>query len=621
MENLPYLMEHQAPVKETVGANEVPDAEQKACKLVDNLLEKAKRKRDNIDVKWLDYYRMFRGDQWKKKRAKYRHMEVFNFIFQMIQSQVPIMTDARPKPTFTPQNPDDIEVASILNDLFESDWQRGKWLYKLSHVLFDGHIIGTGLSNLKFDPEMDAGLGRMDYLPEDPVNCYPDQEATDINSTDCDYIIICKPRDIDKVKAQYGGHKYVEDLKPDLIDLAQKNKTTADRANYQKLTNYDMPKEGFSYSSEYMTDQVMVTTLYMRPRDTQEIQEEKINEQGETEISYITKKRYPQGRKIVKINNHIMEDGPLDNEDLKFPYQKYVNYIDPREFWGISEIEPVESPQLMFNKLISFVMDVLTLMGNPIWLIPNSTGLKPGTFNNAPGLQIPFDGPTPPNRVEGVQLQPYILSLIDKVENWFNSISGSQDITRGINAPGVTAASAIESLQSAAQTRIREKMRHMDAYLTELGEQYATLVFQHYTIPRIFRLTSKDGLDKFFKFHVEHVKDELGNQAIDSRGNPVRKINVQQYEKNEETGQMEASGELQQYILQGSFDVKVGTSSGLPFAKAEKEQRLLQYFDRGIIDIEEILKQSDYPNYEAVLARVKAQQEQAAMQAQQQPQK
>jgi hypothetical protein len=60
-------------------------------------------------------------------------------------------------------------------------------------------------------------------------------------------------------------------------------------------------------------------------------------------------------------------------------------------------------------------------------------------------------------REEGVQLQPFVLQLIDRMKLWFDDVSGSNDVSRGAKPEGITAASAIQSLQEAAQIRIRQK--------------------------------------------------------------------------------------------------------------------------------------------------------------------
>jgi len=159
----------------------------------------------------------------------------------------------------------------------------------------------------------------------------------------------------------------------------------------------------------------------------------------------------------------------------------------------------------------------------------------------------------------------------------------------------------------------------MDLYLQNCGQQYLSRLFQFRTAPQVYRLTGKDGANKYFKMHVEDF--EKTRTAID----PLTGI-----ERQEPTGEMGKRmivqpygpngydpDQMQKYEIQGKFDVRVSTGSNLPFAREEKEQRLLQYFDRGLIDREEVLKGSDYPNWEPVLQRME---EKEAMMAQQEQQ-
>lgn len=639
MPGSPILFEHEAPDADEQGVDlDIPretELEEDTIKLVNHLLDKARKNRSKFDTRWIDYYRMFRGDQWVKKRPKYLHSECINFIFMHIQSTIPMMTDARPKPAFLPQNPLDIELAEILNECFDSDYQKGNWLLKIAESLFDAHFYGTGYGSLRWDPDAEFGLGRILHDTEDPFNIYPDPEARDINDERYShYIINAEPRDVEKVRAQYSGHPLVAAIKSDLLDFSKTDEKmqTPVRPQFERLTDKNMPAESFGSDPQALTDKVMVFTCYMKPADIVEERLEKLNEStGEVDVTFIAKKRYPKGRKVVMICNRIFEDGPLDNADISFPFARLVNYIDPRQFFGISEVEQLESPQKIFNKLVSFVLDVLTLTGNPVWLIPTSSGVQPKSFTNAPGMQIPYDGESPPQRVEGVQLQPYVLQMIDRMQQWFTDISGNQDVSRGINPTGVTAASAIESLQEAAQTRTRQKMRNLDSYLVELGKQYVQLALQHYSAPRMFRLTDKDGAEKYFKFHVEPVMEERRDpsgqiiigpngepeylQKYDDKGDPLKVAVFKGYHTDPQLGLVIEDPQEKRMLIRGSFDIKVATESGLPFKKAEKEQRLLQLFDRQIIDAEEVLKQTDYPNYQAVLERVKAQQQELAAQA------
>jgi len=146
--NTPYLDEHQAPNRENNATPGNSPEDEKIIKKIYKLFECSKKKKAQYDSRWLDYYKMFRGVQWLEPRPSYRHSEVINMIFPTIQGQVPIMTDSRPKVVFMPPEPGDQEFADIMNQLFESDWDRDAWLEKTTEVLYDGHIYGTGLSSL-----------------------------------------------------------------------------------------------------------------------------------------------------------------------------------------------------------------------------------------------------------------------------------------------------------------------------------------------------------------------------------------------------------------------------------------------------------------------------------------
>ena len=95
-------------------------------------------------------------------------------------------------------------------------------------------------------------------------------------------------------------------------------------------------------------------------------------------------------------------------------------------------------------------------------------------------------------------------------------------------------------------------------------------------------------------------QDEMGN-----------KVGVfAEYGENE-NGEL-VEGQTNMFQIKADLDVRASTGTGLPFAKAEKEQRLLQLFDRQIIDGEEVLSGVDYPNADKVLARVAEKQAAAA---------
>lgn len=578
------LDEHQAPErdskKDQAEAYEPTPEEKKTLKLVQKLLDKAKRHRAMFDKDWLDNYRMFRGKQWKESRPSYRHSEVVNLVHRTIQSSVPIQVDARPRFEFLPQEPQDREIAEILSVVGEADWERSNWAEELLEVVYDSNIYGTGLSQVLGEKNL------VTYQSEDPVYCFPDPEA---RSTDkrCSYFIHAEPRDIGWIKRRWKDK--ADHIKADLNDLA-KTARAEDDIRFRSPADRNMVMEGSTPQDGANKDLALLVTAWLAPELCEEDfdEEESIAEDGQP--LYVQKAKYPKGRKIVIVNNCVLEDGPNPYDDGEMPFERYPNYVMPREFWGQSEVEQLKGPQRVFNKLISFALDVMSLMGNPIWLNPSTSGVDDDTLVNRPGLVVPYDpsaSGAKPERQEGVGLQPFVLQLVDRMEQWFDSLGPSQDVSRGSQPSGVTAASAIQSLQEAAQTRLRQKQRNLDGYLQKVGQHYLSRVFQFYEAPKVIRLTAADGAAKYFRMHIEQSPEG-------------RTLSVVPYT---DAG-LEDVAAGKKLPIKGNFDVKVSTGSSLPFAKAEKENKLLAYFDRGIVDAREVLETTDYPNAQVVLDRV-----------------
>lgn len=586
-----------------IGYEPTPQQEE-AIRLVERCYQKARNARKPYDEKWLDYYRMFRGKQWKDTRPSYRHSEVINLISRAIQSSVPILTDGRPKPQFIPQEPQDLEVAGILNEVLESDWDAGNWLHTLTEIIYDAHFYGAGFGCLKYDPDADEGAGRVGFESDDPFAMYPDPAARDVNQK-CNYFVHAEPRPIDELKRKYP--EFAEFIKPDLIDYAKRDRSYFDaQVRYRSPTDNRSIVEGQSYDIE-ANDEALVITMYIHDlafvEEEMEAHDEKTGEQSKV---YVQRLKYPKGRKLTVINGVLVHESDIEYDDKKFPYIRLLNYVLPREFWGISEVEQLESPQKMFNKLLSFALDVLTLMGNPIWVVDTTSGVDVDNLFNRPGLIIEKEPGSEVRREEGVHLQPYVLQMLGELKQYFDDISGSNDVSRGVKPEGVTAASAIEALQEAAQTRLRQKTRNIDTFMQNFGQMYLSRVFQYYDAPRVFRITNDQSVTKYFKFHIEKYDDpESGDQKLMAK--------VRDFNQGDDGKQY--LGEERAYEIRGKFDVRVSSGSSLPFEKQRVESQTYQLFDRGIIDAEEVLKNIKYPNAEAVLQRVAEKQAMAQEQA------
>jgi hypothetical protein len=607
MERALNLDEHESPnVVSPDSTDYTPSPEEEAAiKLVDKLFKKSKKWRKGYDRNWLSDYKFFRGQQWPEQRPSYRHSEVINLIFQSIQATVPMMTDARPKFQFLPQEPSDMKFAEILNKVAESDWIRNNWSMRLTESVYDANIYGTAFGYMGYDDKARKGMGDICFETKDPFHIFPDPNAYDCN-VKARFFIEAEPVDVDVLKSDYPEKgKFV---KPDLEDLAGGDKTDID--NYYRfrmpLDSTKVMRESDGQVDGYLERKALKKTCYMQ---SDEVFDEEV--QGEDGTSAFQQKlKYPNGRKIVIAGGVVLEDGPNPYDDQKNPYAKLLNYVLPREFYGISDVENLKGPQKIFNKLFSFALDVLTLMGNPIWIVDTDAGIDTDNLINKPGLVVEKSKGSEVRREEGVQLQPYVLQLADRLEQWFNGVSGRSDVSQGLTPGGVTAASAIASLQEAAQTRIRLKSRLVDAYLQDLGQMWLSRTLQFRDAPMIVRISGDQSAEQYFQFHVTPVLDEMGQPMMNERGDMRKKAVIRQVTP------AGVSPESQDMEIKGEFDVTVSTGSALPFMKAQKAQDVKDLFDRGVVDQEEVLKTLEWPNYQALMQRMELKaQQQAQMQA------
>lgn len=604
-QTIPILQEHQSGrdinTTSPQGYTASPE-ENKAIQLVEKLYQRAKKNRKKYDEKWPDRYKMFRGKQWDDQRPSYRHAEVFNLIFQMIQSEVPIMTDGKPKFEFMPQEPSDIEFAQIINDVVSADWQKKNWLYKLTEMLYDSRFYGTAIGAVDFNQSAERGAGDIEFCSKDVFYQFPDPNAVDVNEKS-DFYIEAEPIDVEKLKREYPDKAAF--IKPDLIDLVQGDKVDLDQVKFRSPTDVKTVIEGSSVYDIGARDQTLKLTLYLKDNEFLEEEIKERDSDGAEQVRYAQRLKYPNGRKICVASGILLHDGPNPYEDGAFPYFRLVNYMDPRSFWGIGDVEQLTGPQKTFNKVISFVLDVLTLMGNPIWVVDTTSGIDTDNLFNRPGAVIEKEPGTEARREEGVQLQPYVLQLIDRLKLWFDDISGNNDVSRGVNPEGgVTAASAIENLQNAAQTRVRQKSRNLDAALQNMGQLYLSRILQFRTAPQVYRITNNQNVTKYFRFHVAPQTDEAGNPILADNGDPQRIAHITPFIQNPETGQY-SEGEPNQIPIKGALDVKVATGSSLPFAKNERISMANMAVKIGAIDEPAWLEAVDYPNWEVVWERVK----------------
>ena len=562
-----------------------------------------KKVRDRYSKPWLDYYYLYRGKQWPQGRKKWKSGEVVNMIWQAVQSTAPMQTDARPKFTFLPAEPSDLQFSQLIEIISEQDWDKWGWMQTALEVILDGYIYGTGVSSMKFDKKLLYGIGAPVYISEDPFYIFPDPDSNDFNDSKSEGMFHAYPMTTSKLKAKYP--QFAKKIKANCKDWLKTKKAEVKADSFyqnNQSTTMEMPAETYGdMAADDELEKTLVIEGFLKPDEVDESVE-----MEEDKKVYTARKKYPKGRHVVIACGLLLEDNPeLPYGDGLVPYSKYINYCDQRNFWGISEVESLESPQKTFNKILSYALDIMLYCSNPGWVVSTDADIDTDNFTNQPGLVIEKSPSGTVERFNGSQLPPHFMQVLEKLVGWFNDVAGQSEFSRGEAPGGVTAASAIEQLISASRTRIRQKQRNLDVYLKSVGRQYLNRVLEFYTVPRIYRMTNQDGSPFWLKFSIEKGVDDAGDQTTEAL--------LQSYNL---VGGIVKPGEPTRTYLRGELDVRVQAGSDLPFEAADKERKALALFDRQIIDAEEVLDQLQYPNKEKLLVRMAQMQQAAAEQAQ-----
>lgn len=604
-----------------------PKDDQDIVKRVNDLLIRSKRHRKRYDADWhYNYQFVCSGKQWPIDRPRWRFSEVVNTLWASIMTEIALQTDARPKFEFASQEWGDEPFVDVLKEINSRNWDKYNWNSVVVDELFDAKLYHVAHAEVGWDPDLESGMGDVGFKAMDPFYCFWDPRANNVNTGQkCRWFIYSEPVPTSQLKTMFPEH--ADDIKADVNMMTSRDDSSATTLG-RVYTNFDpyapsrLPSSATSTGELYGGEpHTMFIRCWLRD-DTMEqiVQESQYSEGAEKENlqkEYLLMKKYPKGRYVEIANNLKLRDvapGVLINgewveyEDDKFPIARLVNYQYPREYAGENECTHTKAPQKIQNYIWSYILDMFRMQANPVTILGTNSNVDEEEITNEPGNIIHASDVNQVRREPGTSITPGSFDLLKTSKSFFQEIQGVQDAQQG-NEVNANSALMLEGYIEAAQTRPRMKNRNLDCFLQEVGQLMISRYLQFYTKPRSFRITNKEGFPDFVEFYLPTV------EVTDVNGQPHRKkfAKITRISKNPDSQvpQMQS----QQIEVKGCPDVRVISGSALPYAKAQKAQTALQYYNAHAIDQEELLKAVDWPNYQEVLKRM-AMEAQAAAQAQ-----
>src|SRR5215472_6499877 len=215
--------------------------------------------------------------------------------------------------------------------------------------------------------------------------------------------------------------------------------------------------------------------------------------------------QHPEGRHAVWAKNKMLFEGP--NPYREIPYVMFKGIPVMARFWPTSVAEQLRGPQMELNKLKSQILENVQRFGNPSILFSRQANIN---YSGVPGERIDYDDTVQnaqPTYLIPPPMPTYVIQEVEAIEKAIQEISGQHEVSKSTVPPGVKAASAINLLMEADDTRLGPRIYQMEEELAKSGERLLKLVAKYYTDERTVMIAGADHQLEALTFRGAALKE------------------------------------------------------------------------------------------------------------------
>jgi len=529
------------------------EAEVSINKYLDSLYVEGSAHRAIASKNWENSIKAIKGDLWPSRRPKYKVNAVMNFLSQIVERKAALLTDSRPTISVTSRKQKDDPLCEVLQKTIEGILEEKSFEQKLTEFVMLEEYFGFALFNTCFDQALDYGKGDIDLVTIDPRCFIFDPFVTrSWNLQHGEYCCLETIRPTELLYEQYKDRR--DDIKADISTTTTKPDSLVHKL--RQLFGFDAQSPNQKTS---VIPRSIVRDWWVRDRTTRR--------GGKLE--------FPNWRHILVVGGCPVVDGANPYIDGGLPFDAMEWGFDVDSAYGKNEIDQLESPQIMFNKVLATILENAILMGNAIWL-GDKDALSPeqwAKLSNEPGSHVKVRPGKVLRRESPQPLPNYLPQTLELLVNGLEKLSGITEVTEGRRPGQVTSGVAIESLAIMAQTTIRLKARQLEGLIQRIGQKLIPRIFAYYTSDRVFNLVGEKGGFKQYVFEREKIRE-----AIQRNGTSAFR----------------------------DYQFRVVPASSLAMTKWQKGLVATQLFQMGAIDQEALLEALEYANRDEILERMVA---------------
>lgn len=573
------------PLNDVPRVNEAGD--RPVAQLVRELFMRAREARRPLMQQWKRNYRTLNNRDWKRGANAWDEEPAVSSVWPVIASAVAWMTDQRPvtqvAPSAEPFSPyyDYYQrLAEDLNVCLAATAANYTLDAEVTKLLWDVYSYGVGYLKTQWEAPLADGLGDAAYRRVDPFNIYPDPYAK--NPADLTFIIEARTMtvaDADRAwpgaARKIGANQFLEDIEQSphkLEGSVQPNQPRVALGALAPATG--MQAHAQANTPNRPTDAPVVTVLEAYVRGYL------VEPSGQDGVSKVT----DDWRCIVTCGEAILMDSPCSEMNAfgTHPYDRCLLF-DTGEWYGPCIVELLAPIQRTINWLLGSINKNIYLMGNPMLVESPRSASRNKRITNRPGQRVEAE-PGGVAWMNPPQIHPQLsVQLVQYYESKIETISGLSAMIRGFSPTGRNAQGVLDSVQDAAFVRVRASLRELERCLRGVASKQAATIAEFYSEPRLMSLIGPDGQRTNLDLRARHF------YTVDLQ-NPGSRIPLR-------------------------FSLTADAGSSLPTSKQARAAEAKHLFTIGAIDILELLKAVEWPNYALVAQRVMEQQAQAAAQS------
>ena len=605
------------------------------------------------------------GAQWTKSqidtlKSRNQSPVVVNCIHNAVEQAKALLTTNKPRFQATGREDSDVKTARVMSDIMEWIWDNSNGNVVLKQAIDDYYVKGMGCIMVYPDMNADFGKGEVMLKSVDPMDVFIDPSSRDPFSQDSNHIMIAKKIMESQLLLQYPDYAeiIVESKNTGILESYSTSRDHTElnqqigpynRGNTDSALNGDRELEVIERFTKVKVPMVRVYDPY-EPREhilTEDEYEQYlkrpafvVHRRGVDPI-YLTSKQdveeanamYDQFDGIyheymdknsgtpVKLQGEeqqgsipnsttrliptsmldLVQDKLIQTTPIKCDRVRcvitvgdklIVDYIKPIDFYPIltlmnhhdrnpfpqSDVRLVKGLQEYINKIRSLIIAHASSSTNVKLLIPRGSVDKRNLeqeWAKAGTAVVEFDPELGQPIVAGpVPLPNELYNNEKEAKADIERILGIYALMQGDQGSSPQTYKGTIALDEFGQRRIRSKKDDIESFLNQLGKVVIQMIQWVYTEEKTIRIIQPN----------RSPKDVQVNQIIfDDYTNVILgRIND---------------------VTMGRYDVQVVSGSTMPSNRWARFEYYKELFSMGIIDQEELLKQTDVADMEGVLER------------------